>query len=219
MHFAKSVLTQQHLIFAYRWNNDADKKKGKVMSYLDEETRRSHHSSGSDEQAAQTPSSETAHTMMTASRAPVEMIVEGTITPHHKAAFLDRLRAVNVLRARQDFKTYDNASLLYFTTAIAGEIGELGEILELLAVHMMLSAKSGSLCNLVKKLERAKIGGPDHGNTTKLIDITPEKLRDEIGGIQIYLDLMASLLDIEIEQATTETFNNVSEKIGSKYRL
>lgn len=133
--------------------------------------------------------------------------------------FLKRLRAVNVLRARNDFKTYDNAGLLYFTTAIAGEIGELGEIIEKLAVFAMLSSKSGSLCNLVKKLERARVGGPDHGNTTKLKDITPAKLRDEIGGIQIYLDLMASLLDIEIEEATTEAFNDVSVKIGSDYRL
>lgn len=144
---------------------------------------------------------------------------EGTIRPDDNADFLKRLRAVSILRAREDFKTFDNAGLLYFSTAIAGEIGELGEILELLAVHMMLSAKSGDLCNIIKKIARDKVGGPDHGNSIKMKDITPEKLRDEIGGIQIYLDLMASLLDIEIEEATTEAFNNVSVKIGSKYRL
>jgi NTP pyrophosphatase (non-canonical NTP hydrolase) len=76
-----------------------------------------------------------------------------------------------------------------------------------------------SHCNLVKKLERARCGGPDHGHSVKLKDITPEKLRDEVGGIFIYLDLLASLLDVDIEEATVETFNNVSEKIGSAYRL
>ena len=86
-----------------------------------------------------------------------------------------------------------------YTTALAGEVGEL--------------------CNLIKKIERHHVGGPDHGHTSKIADITPEKLRDEIGGIQIYLDLLASLLDVEIEEAVTETFNNVSVKIGSKYRL
>lgn len=113
--------------------------------------------------------------------------------------FLKRFRATNVRRAREDFKTYDNAGILYFTTSLAGEVGEL--------------------CNLVKKLERHKIGGPDHGHTTKVADITPEKLRDEIGGIFIYLDLLAALLDVDLEEAATETFNNVSVKIGSDYRV
>jgi NTP pyrophosphatase (non-canonical NTP hydrolase) len=124
---------------------------------------------------------------------------DGTVMPDGREPFLKRLRAVNVLRAAEDFKTYDNAGILYFTTSLAGEVGEL--------------------CNLIKKLERHKIGGPDHGHTTKIADITPEKIRDEIGGIQIYLDLLASLLDTDIEEAVTETFNNVSVKIDSKYRL
>jgi NTP pyrophosphatase (non-canonical NTP hydrolase) len=133
--------------------------------------------------------------------------------------FLRRFRAVNVARATHDFKTFENAGILYMTTALAGEAGELAEIINLIAVQNLLNAKIGSICNLIKKMERHKIGGPDHGNTTKIADITPEKLRDEIGGIQIYLDLLAALLDIGIEEATTETFNNVSNKIGSSYRL
>ena len=113
--------------------------------------------------------------------------------------FLDRFRATNVARAKEDFKTYDNAGILYFTTSLAGEVGEL--------------------CNLIKKLERAKIGGPDHGNTTKIADITPEKLKDEIGGIFIYLDLLAALLNIDLADATVSTFNQVSDKIGSLHKL
>jgi len=113
--------------------------------------------------------------------------------------FLDRVRSVNVLRAREDFKTYDNAGLLYFTTALAGEVGEL--------------------CNLVKKIERHKVGGPDIGHSAKLKDITPEKLRDEIGGIFIYLDLLAALLGVDLSVAVRETFNRVSEEISSEYQL
>lgn len=109
---------------------------------------------------------------------------------------MNYLREVNVARATEDFKTYQNAGLLYFTTAIAGEVGEL--------------------CNLVKKLERARVGGPDIGHTSRLKDITPEKLRDEIGGILIYVDLLASLLGVDCDEAIVETFNRVSREIGSK---
>lgn len=77
---------------------------------------------------------------------------------------MNYLREKNVARATEDFKTYKNAGLLYFTTAIAGEAGELGELV-LLA---LLNKQIGSLCNLVKKVERAKVGGPDIGHTSKL---------------------------------------------------
>jgi NTP pyrophosphatase (non-canonical NTP hydrolase) len=112
---------------------------------------------------------------------------------------MNYLREANVARATEDFNTYQNAGLLYFTTALAGEVGEL--------------------CNLVKKMERAKVGGPDIGHTSKLKDITPEKLRDEIGGILIYLDLLASLLGVDCDAAIVETFNRVSREIGSRHFL
>lgn len=133
--------------------------------------------------------------------------------------FLKRFRAVNVQRARNDFKTLENAGIMYFTTALAGECGELGELVTILAINNMLNAKVGSLCNLLKKLERHKIGGPDQGFTTKVAQITPAKLRDEVGGIMAYLDLLCELISVDIEEATTECFNHVSEAIGSEYRV
>src|SRR5690348_6698183 len=107
---------------------------------------------------------------------------------------LNILRKISVQRAKEGFKTYDNVPLTFFTTALAGEVGEL--------------------CNLIKKLERAKVGGLDAGTTTKATDITKEMLEEEIGGILIYLDLLASLMDIDLEKATIETFNNKSIKYG-----
>jgi NTP pyrophosphatase (non-canonical NTP hydrolase) len=145
--------------------------------------------------------------------------VEAIIKELQRGSFLKRFRAINVPRAREDFKTYDNAGILYMTSALAGEAGELGEIINMIAVQNLLNAKIGSLCNLIKKMERSKVGGPDHGFTTKMKDITPAKLRDEVGGIMAYLDLLCSLLDIDIEEATTECFNNVSNAIGSDYKL
>jgi NTP pyrophosphatase (non-canonical NTP hydrolase) len=189
------------------------------MSYLDEETRLNHHSSGgvtgiaSEEQRQQNVVVRKPASGMTMIEA------NGTIMPDGREAFLKRLRAVNVVRAREGFHTYDNVSILYFTTALAGEAGELGEIIDLMCVQNLLNAKIGSLCNLIKKVERHRVGGPDHGNTTKMKDITPAKIRDEIGGIMTYLDLTAALLGVDIEEATTETFNDVSVKVGSEYRL
>lgn len=101
-------------------------------------------------------------------------------------------------RARDGFRCYDNQPLTYWTTALAGEVGEL--------------------CNMVKKLQRVERGGVDGGSSYKASDITRERLAEEIGGIAIYLDLLASLLGIGLEEAITETFNRKSEALGFPHR-
>jgi NTP pyrophosphatase (non-canonical NTP hydrolase) len=107
---------------------------------------------------------------------------------------LDRFRALNVDRARNGFRCYDNQPLTYWTTALAGEVGEL--------------------CNMVKKMQRVELGGVDGGSSYTAKDITREMLKEEIGGIAIYLDLMASLLDIDLGEAIRDTFNDKSRKMG-----
>lgn len=109
---------------------------------------------------------------------------------------LAALRPVNVQRAREGFKCYDNQPLTYWTTALAGEVGEL--------------------CNMIKKMQRVERGGVDGGSSYTAKDITKEMLKEEIGGIAIYLDLLASLLDISLEEAIVDTFNEKSEKYGFK---
>lgn len=104
-------------------------------------------------------------------------------------------REINVTRAKTVFSVYDNGGPLFFATALAGELGEL--------------------CNLVKKKERARLGGPDIGHSTRLAGITQERLKDEIGGIVVYLDLLASLYGIDIEDAVRTTFNRVSKDLGT----
>jgi NTP pyrophosphatase (non-canonical NTP hydrolase) len=111
---------------------------------------------------------------------------------------LKAFRPVNVDRARNGFKCYDNQPLTYWTTALAGEVGEL--------------------CNMVKKMQRVERGGVDGGSSYLAKDITKEMLKEEIGGIAIYLDLMASLLDIDLTEAVVDTFNRKSEQLGFPHR-
>jgi NTP pyrophosphatase (non-canonical NTP hydrolase) len=105
---------------------------------------------------------------------------------------LKKFRELSVKRAKEGFKTYDNVSILFFTTALAGELGEP--------------------CNLIKKIERAKAGGLDAGTNHKVKDISKELLAEEFGGIFIYLDLLASLIGVDLEEAIIKTFNDKSEE-------
>lgn len=106
------------------------------------------------------------------------------------------LRPLNVQRATEGFKCYDNQPLTYWTTALAGEVGEL--------------------CNMIKKLQRVERGGIDGGSSYSAKDISREMLKEEIGGIVIYLDLLASLLEIDLEEAIIDTFNSKSAKYNFK---
>ncbi len=109
---------------------------------------------------------------------------------------LSTFRPLNIQRAIEGFNCYDNQPLTYWTTALAGEVGEL--------------------CNMIKKMQRVEKGGIDSGSSYTAKDITKEMLKEEIGGIAIYLDLLASLLDISLEEAIIGTFNSKSAKHGFK---
>ena len=109
---------------------------------------------------------------------------------------LQTFRPLNVQRATDGFKCYDNQPLTYWTTALAGEVGEL--------------------CNMIKKMQRVEKGGIDGGSSYTAKDITKDMLKEEIGGIAIYLDLLASLLDVDLEEAIIDTFNSKSAKYGFK---
>lgn len=105
---------------------------------------------------------------------------------------LEKFRKLNTERAIEGFKTYDNVPLTYWTTALAGEVGEL--------------------CNMVKKLERVRLGGIDGGSTYTAANITNKDLAEEIGGIFIYLDLLSARLGIDLAAAAITTFNEKSDK-------
>lgn len=113
--------------------------------------------------------------------------------------FLQQLRRLSVERAKEGFKTYENQPITYWTTAIIGEFGEL--------------------CNMIKKMKRAENGGHDSGHSYTAKSITPKMIREEIGGTLIYIDLLCSFLEIDLEEAITETFNEKSIELGFPYLL
>lgn len=84
---------------------------------------------------------------------------------------------------------------------------------------MAMMGEGGELCNLIAKLEYYRIGGVDGGNSTKVADITPEKLAEELGGLIIYAANVAKRLNIDLEKAIIDTFNTKSVKLNSPFIL
>lgn len=111
--------------------------------------------------------------------------------------FMMQLREKNASRGKRWHPSgLVSWSLSDWFTAMAGEVGELG--------------------NIVKKLNRARDGLK--GNKE-----TPEQLRvmlgKEVADILIYLDLFCQVAGIDLVAATCEKFNEVSERNGFPERL
>lgn len=75
-----------------------------------------------------------------------------------------------------------------------------------------LGGEVGELLNIVKKLERERLGWSGKRDTL-------EHLREEIGDVMICLDLLAMQYEIDIEEAAREAFNKVSDRIGLSQKL
>lgn len=102
-----------------------------------------------------------------------------------------RLRDANVIRDAQ----WDPLNLitpLFRATELAGEAGEA--------------------CNVIKKLERAKVGL--RGSTS-----TVEQLAEELADIVICADLLAMEFNIDLALAVKEKFNESSIKNDLEERL
>lgn len=72
-----------------------------------------------------------------------------------------------------------------------------------------LAGETGELCNIIKHI--------DIGDYTLAEGF--QKLSDEFGDVQAYLDLSAQACGIDLEKATRDKFNAVSDRIGSDVRL
>jgi NTP pyrophosphatase (non-canonical NTP hydrolase) len=88
-------------------------------------------------------------------------------------------------------------SLTDWATALAGEVGEA--------------------CNVIKKLRRRELPGPQQINADEATLKTA--LRDEVADALSYLDLLAAAAGFTLESALVKKFNEVSDRVGSSRKL
>ncbi len=107
------------------------------------------------------------------------------MTPH------PNLRAANLAR-QAEWDAEGQITLSYRGNELAGEVGEA--------------------CNIIKKLERERLG--IRGSRANLAE-----LAEELADVIICADLIAMQLGIDLDRAVAEKFNKTSEKIGLTTRL
>lgn len=80
-----------------------------------------------------------------------------------------------------------------------------------------LSGEVGEACNFIKKLRRLDDKPVDLDTFSKCDEIKKE-IAKELADVMAYLDLLATALDIDLEQAIIAKFNEVSDcmKCGIK---
>lgn len=101
------------------------------------------------------------------------------------------LRDANKLR-QAEWDKDSKITLAYRGNELAGEVGEA--------------------CNLIKKLERARLG--IRGTTTSIDD-----LAEELSDVIICVDLIAMDSGIDLSLAVPQKFNKTSKKVDLKTRM
>lgn len=94
--------------------------------------------------------------------------------------------------------------------AIAGEMGELQEVVLVLVATM--SKKVGALCNTLKKYERQLPSDPAP-------DELLGQIADELADVFIYGDLLAAFFDLVTARIIAHKFNRTSKKLGFPERI
>ena len=103
----------------------------------------------------------------------------------------ERLRAANLVR-QAEWNPNDKISLSYRGNELAVEVGRA--------------------CNIIKKIERERIGVKGSRATT-------QDLADELADVIICVDLIASRMSIDLARAVQEKFNITSTRYGLKTRI
>jgi NTP pyrophosphatase (non-canonical NTP hydrolase) len=108
-----------------------------------------------------------------------------------KDSFLKKFRQLNADRCKT-WMPYSHRKnlILHHLVGISGEVGEL--------------------CNIIKKLDR--------GDMVQTESVE-QHITDEIADIFIYLDLIADLFDIDLQDAVTKKFNETSVKHDLPQRI
>lgn len=102
------------------------------------------------------------------------------------------LRAANVARNVEWVNGGPPMSLSFRGNELAGEVGEA--------------------CNVIKKLDRERLGLKGSRDTVG-------HLAEELADVMICCDLIAMDLGIDLQQAVADKFNATSEKVGLTTRL
>lgn len=104
---------------------------------------------------------------------------------------MNTLREANLAR-QAEWDPDDQITLSYRGNEMAGEVGEA--------------------CNVIKKLERERMGIRGSRDTVA-------HLAEELADVIICADLIASAAGIDLDQAVRDKFNATSEKVGLKTRM
>ena len=113
--------------------------------------------------------------------------VEAPRQPHEHVT----LRAANAAR-QAEWDKDSKIDLSYRGNELAGEVGEA--------------------CNIIKKLERERLG--IRGSRA-----TSAQLAEELAGVVICADLIAMAAGIDLDEAVRRKFNATSEKVGLSTRM
>ncbi len=103
---------------------------------------------------------------------------------------IKKLQKSCVDRCNNDIRPLEEWSPLEWGGSLAGEVGEL--------------------CNMLKKVRRG---------TMKLTKVNRKKIAEEIADVLSYLPLVAESVGVDMEEAVIDKFNKVSKKWQSKARL
>lgn len=102
-----------------------------------------------------------------------------------------------------------------WSNALSGESGELLEAGRDLLDEIAIA--TGRVANTVKKIRRYE--DDLHGALDPDLDALREAVADEMADVFCYLDLLSSVLDVDLAAAIVDKFNRVSERQGFPERL
>jgi len=133
----------------------------------------------------------------------------------------DTLRTVNVQRCTDPSAfnhKLDSWSSAEWTNAMAGELGEVMEVVGLTALFFFV-AEGGKACNIAKKMIRHRDGVAGNKGADLDMEALKAKPASELADVLIYADLVAASQGIDLGEAVRATFNKKSEELGAKERL
>ena len=114
-----------------------------------------------------------------------------TEKPTTPVVYYEKLEDANIAR-QAEWTNSDKLDLSYYGNAAAGEMGEA--------------------CNVIKKLERERLGLDGTRSTVGA-------LAKELADVSVYVSLIAIKARINLDRAIMEKFNETSHKLGFKTRL